>query len=767
MTFQRIAKTATSKPKIQTTSQFEPRPFTPITQHKKLAPHQQGQATQARIQTKTNLLEILNFRIEPKKTNLPNQLVQAKLMIGEPGDKYEKEADETARQVVQRIHQPQSQIQQQSLSADTTTLEQHKRTNLVLQNKRLLQCSVSGGGITTAPDLEVSIQKARSGGQPLAKNIRQPMEQTFGADFSRVKVHTDTQSDSLNRSIQAKAFTTGQNVFFRQGEYNPNSRGGQELLAHELTHVVQQNGSGSAVQANSGLMQRTPDEEDTFFGDLNFDLASEDPKVADPDILDKHKGKKLLIPANTTSWEFQKAHRFCGKDIPHSIDKDEDFSSDIDQVVDILLEAVIEGKKGYVFSPDEFYNYWVAETDTTLLEPGFKKTNEPLFPTDQSGKPRLPSPDDVRQGNIGDCYLMAAIASIAKTDPQYILTMFRDYGDTVSVRLYDTDKSDPLKVKFTPRYIKVDKSVAKDVQGKLLYNQGALWVSMLEKAYAAGGFGGTHQITKDQTISPSYKKIEAGSSADAFEVLLGKAAIEIRIPTTGGFFKADFMPWSQQERDAYNIAKSTNNYQQLASYNIFKKDVQKIHQWMDWLTQKQGLQAIQTLDNKLNGSYQEEIRLEDFELIFKAKGLDAILINDLMNHLQGGFSGKKGTGNYSKLQLDFYNKINSNILTGKFITVTTNKNIGRKITASGHSAGEPISKGLVGMHEYTITGCKHDKGSGLRYIKLRNPWGNYGRDYDMNASKGNKAKENQQAHSEFDLELSDFTKRFNFLKADI
>nr|MCM0593799.1 DUF4157 domain-containing protein [Gloeotrichia echinulata DEX184] len=64
----------------------------------------------------------------------------------------------------------------------------------------------------------------------------------FGADFSGVKVHTDGQSDQLNRSIQARAFTTGQDVFFRQGEYNPGSRGGQELIAHELTHVVQQNG---------------------------------------------------------------------------------------------------------------------------------------------------------------------------------------------------------------------------------------------------------------------------------------------------------------------------------------------------------------------------------------------------------------------------------------------------------------------------------------------------------------------------------------------
>jgi hypothetical protein len=101
--------------------------------------------------------------------------------------------------------------------------------------------------MAAAPDLEASIQQAQGSGQPLADSIRQPMEQAFGADFSNVKVHTDTQSDQLNQSIQARAFTTGQDVFFRQGEYNPGSRGGQELLAHELTHVVQQSG---------GLVQR-------------------------------------------------------------------------------------------------------------------------------------------------------------------------------------------------------------------------------------------------------------------------------------------------------------------------------------------------------------------------------------------------------------------------------------------------------------------------------------------------------------------------------
>ncbi|MBD2524538.1 DUF4157 domain-containing protein [Nostoc sp. FACHB-133] len=179
----------------------------------------------------------------------PDIPIQAKLTIGEPGDQYEQEADETARQVVQSIHQPQSDKLQREELPDEEELQMKPEGNIQreslsdqedeLQRSPIVQ-RVSDGGMAATQDLEASINQARGGGQPLANNIREPMEQAFGADFSRVKVHTDTQADQLNQSIQAKAFTTGQDVFFRQGAYEPGSGGGQELLAHELTHVVQQ-----------------------------------------------------------------------------------------------------------------------------------------------------------------------------------------------------------------------------------------------------------------------------------------------------------------------------------------------------------------------------------------------------------------------------------------------------------------------------------------------------------------------------------------------
>ena len=189
----------------------------------------------------------------------PPPPIQTKLTIGEPGDKYEQEADQVASQVVQQINSPvpvqsaqgqtvqreevapfeEEQVQAKSIS-DTIQREEVAPFEEELQMSPMLQRQ-GQGGMAATPDLETSINQARGGGMPLAENLQRSMGKAMGADFSGVKVHTDSQSDQLNQSIQARAFTTGQDVFFRQGEYNPGSRGGQELLAHELTHVVQQN----------------------------------------------------------------------------------------------------------------------------------------------------------------------------------------------------------------------------------------------------------------------------------------------------------------------------------------------------------------------------------------------------------------------------------------------------------------------------------------------------------------------------------------------
>ena len=120
--------------------------------------------------------------------------------------------------------------------------------------QRVVELAKQGNGQTEVnPEVETAIERQRSTGHGLDKQVQGQMESAFGVDFSSVRVHTGTEADSLNQVLQARAFTTGRDIFFRRGEYNPGSYQGKELLAHELTHVVQQTGG---VQNKLGLLQR-------------------------------------------------------------------------------------------------------------------------------------------------------------------------------------------------------------------------------------------------------------------------------------------------------------------------------------------------------------------------------------------------------------------------------------------------------------------------------------------------------------------------------
>lgn len=168
----------------------------------------------------------------PRLTN--GNPIQPKLTIGAPGDKYEQEADRVAKQVVTQMHSP------KGLNPPSSAQRQDLPEQDELMMKPIIQRH--NGPKDANPNLEHAINQSRGGGRPLDDKIRGPMEQAFGANFGGVRVHSDRKAHQLNESIQARAFTTGQDLFFRQGAYQPSSRAGQELLAHELTHVVQQNG---------------------------------------------------------------------------------------------------------------------------------------------------------------------------------------------------------------------------------------------------------------------------------------------------------------------------------------------------------------------------------------------------------------------------------------------------------------------------------------------------------------------------------------------
>ncbi|MEM8637653.1 MAG: DUF4157 domain-containing protein [Cyanobacteria bacterium P01_G01_bin.54] len=233
--------------------------------------------------------------------------LQPKLTMGEVGDQYEQEADQVAAQVVQRLNSPQAE-QQEAAQGDEplqlkSMLPEVQRTEGDAEEaeaadpiwrKPLVQLQGMNGGGSVSPEVEQSIQQEQGKGQPLADGVRQPMEGAFGADFGGVRVHTDNTADQLNQSIQAKAFTTGQDVFFRQGAYQPGSKGGQELLAHELTHVVQQRSSTVQRSGDELIQQGT-----TKLTQEDLDKQTSTSKIDEPlEDLDKQtstsKGELLV-----------------------------------------------------------------------------------------------------------------------------------------------------------------------------------------------------------------------------------------------------------------------------------------------------------------------------------------------------------------------------------------------------------------------------------------------------------------------------------------
>ena len=176
--------------------------------------------------------------------------VQTKLTIGQVGDKYEQEADAVAHDVVKQINSPvqrqeekETPVQRKSesafssLKAEIESTGQQTETMFDSAIQRQTQLAEQESAI---PEFETALNKTLGKGQSLDEKTQDQMGNAIGADFSGVTIHQDAKADVLCDSIGARAFTTGSDVYFKQGEYQPNSTQGQELLAHELTHVVQQ-----------------------------------------------------------------------------------------------------------------------------------------------------------------------------------------------------------------------------------------------------------------------------------------------------------------------------------------------------------------------------------------------------------------------------------------------------------------------------------------------------------------------------------------------
>ena len=197
-------------------------------------------------------------------------VIQAKLKIGRPNDKYEQEADHIAERV---IRMPEPQLQRQSGCPDCPDREEIQtkplddqitpflqrqfgseeeeesiQPKLIQRQKKEEEEPIQAKQANNQTPLvnstiESGIQSLKGGGQPLPESTRTYFEPRFGTDFSQVRVHIDSRAALMNKELGARAFTNRQNIYFQSGQYHPNSIEGKRLLAHELVHVQQQQAS--------------------------------------------------------------------------------------------------------------------------------------------------------------------------------------------------------------------------------------------------------------------------------------------------------------------------------------------------------------------------------------------------------------------------------------------------------------------------------------------------------------------------------------------
>lgn len=395
------------------------------------------------------------------------------------------------------------------------------------------------------------------------------------------------------------------------------------------------------------------------------------------------------------------------------------------------------------------------------------RQNTTLFPLFQ-GPPTI---DDVQQVGLGDCYLLAAVLTIVRKEPDFFPSIMKDHGNgIVSVKLYDVDDSNKENKKFTPKIIHIKKTAVVNTNYKTSlkggYNQGALWVEMLEKAYAAGGYRGTthEKLPAKQT---SWAEISGGFPRIALEIITGRASDEIIMGDNALGEMSEGKTWVSTSQD---FKVMTQDKGVIDGKDYFQKV------YMDG-----ELKDFEKALIKLSEE-NDQVRLHDVFGI-----LDKISDNNLRARVKEFIEKKKlypdkrGTGIYSRYQIDTFTAIAEAIDAGKKVVLSTNQSMKRKGgSQSGQSAGEHVHKGLAGPHAYeafAYSPSDYTKKPGksiLMWVKIRNPWGKTGRLYkdgmygidqpggmERVPMGGLKASDNTTEDAEFWIPLADLTKRFH------
>ncbi|MBN2533455.1 MAG: DUF4157 domain-containing protein [Spirochaetales bacterium] len=170
--------------------------------------------------------------------------ILAKLYVNQPGDIYEQEADRIAELIVS--------MEDMEDMEDIEDIE-----NQLKSAETKIQKKGSSGEESVTGQLEAKINAIKGRGESLGSKVRDYFQPRFGVDLGNVRIHTDSNADRLARAVRARAFTLGNDIVFAKGEYKPGTLEGKKLVAHELTHVIQQ-GNALSLKTQSLRTKKVP-----------------------------------------------------------------------------------------------------------------------------------------------------------------------------------------------------------------------------------------------------------------------------------------------------------------------------------------------------------------------------------------------------------------------------------------------------------------------------------------------------------------------------
>lgn len=248
--------------------------------------------------------------------------LQTKMKVSHPGDAHEQQADQVAERVSraaksvgsaekgslqratlqpgQDLGDPQQTLSRKPAVEDKKPESTLSRLPNQKQEKKPGNTNLQAKGDTPQIDqgTEERINSLRGNGQPLPESVKNDMQQQLQADFSAVRIHTSGEAATLAAGINARAFTVGNDIFFASGEYAPDSIEGRKLLAHELTHVVQQSdGLARAAKTKQPAVATASSAGGKVFEDKKLGKLDDDAKTISIPSISLPKFKEKYTPA--------------------------------------------------------------------------------------------------------------------------------------------------------------------------------------------------------------------------------------------------------------------------------------------------------------------------------------------------------------------------------------------------------------------------------------------------------------------------------------